>query len=340
MNTEGTTLTTENSARQDSLEQLLRQAPPRRTPPPDDVAQVRDAVHEEWLAITGRRRAKRRVAQFATAASVLVALVFAAYLLRAPGTPPPVVATIEKSIGAIYLLGDESELMRTGELSILTVGQAVVTGPASGAALTLHDGGQLRIGADTRIEFMAGNTVFLESGRVYFDSRSPEISPPGGSDEATNFLVRTDQGTIAHAGTQFMVEHSGRTLVVSVREGAVEIDGDYHDARASAGQRLTIEGRGRPVTGSVAGHGEAWSWVEATTPALRVDNPTIHQFLTWVARETGLRLQFSTPDAERIARDDNLVGRIDVPPMEALRIWMSTVDLEWRIEDGVIVVSE
>jgi ferric-dicitrate binding protein FerR (iron transport regulator) len=340
MNTERTTLARENSVREDSLEQLLRRVPPRRTPPPEDAAEVRQAVHEEWLAITGRRRMRRRVAVFASAASVLLALLFAANLLRAPGTPPPVVATIEKSIGAIYLLGDESDLMRTGELSILAVGQAVVTGPASGAALTLQDGGQLRIGADTRIEFMAGNTVFLESGRVYFDSHSSGPAAPGASDEAANFLIRTDQGTIAHVGTQFMVEHSGRTLVISVREGAVKIDGDYHDARASAGQRLTFEGRSRPVAGSMAGHGEAWSWVEATTPAMRVDNPTILQFLNWVARETGMSLQFSTPDAERIARDDNLVGRIDVPPTEALRTWMSTVDLEWRIEDGVIVVSE
>ena len=340
MNAERTTLSSENPARQDSLEQLLRQAPPRQTPPPDDVAQVRHAVQAEWLAITGRRRARRRVAVFASAASVVFALVFGAYLLRAPGTPPPVVATIEKSIGAIYLLGDESELTQTGELSILTVGQAVVTGPASGAALILHDGGQLRIGGDTRIEFMATNTVFLESGRIYFDSRNPLLASSGGGDEAGDFVVRTKRGTIAHVGTQFMVEHSDRSLVVSVREGAVSIDGDYYDAQASAGERVTFEGRSRPVTGQVAGHGEAWSWVEATAPAAHLDSPSIHQFLAWVARETGLRLRFSTPDAERIARSGNLVGRIDAPPMEALRIWMSTVDLEWRIEDGVVLVSE
>jgi hypothetical protein len=277
---------------------------------------------------------------FASAASVLVAFVFAAYLLRAPGTPSPIVATIEKSNGAIYLLGERSELMPTGALSRLTAGQQIVTGPASGAALALHDGGQLRLDADTRNEFIGGNTVFLESGRVYFDSRSALLSDRADPGEAAGFAKSTRQGRITHAGTQFMVEQSGRTLVVSVREGAVDIDGDYHDARAAAGQRLTFEGRGRPVTGRIASHGHAWSWVEATTPAARIDDPSIHRFLGWVARETGLGLRFTTPEAERVARDGNLVGRIDRPPMEALRLWMATVDLDWRIEDGVIVVSE
>lgn len=334
MNAENTTLATD-----DPLEQLLRQTPPRRTPPAEDTAQVRLAVEAEWLAVSRRRRTRRRVVLFASTASVTVAFLFAAYLLRAPGTPAPVVATIEKSSGAIYLLGERSELTPTGELSILSVGQAIVTGPAAGAALALHNGGQLRLDADTRIEFTDGNTIFLESGRVYFDSRRPILAPDG-PDDAAAFAVRTSHGTIAHTGTQFLVEHSGRTLVVSVREGAVDIDGDYHDARAVAGQRVTFEGRSLPVTTHVESHGDAWSWVEAMTPAARVDDPTIHEFLSWVSRETGLGLRFATPNAERVARHGNLVGRIDVPPMQALRLWMSTVDLEWRIEDGVIVVSE
>lgn len=324
---------------EDALERILRHAPPRRMPPPQETEQVRRALHAEWLAVTRRRRA-RRFLWLASAASLALALGVLTWLSRVPGTPSVAVATIEKSIGAIYLLGERSELTKTGELSILAVGQAVVTGPASGAALSLTEGGQLRLAENTRIELVAGDTVFLESGRVYFDSKAPILSGQDSIDEAGSFVIRTDRGAVAHAGTQFVVERSGQTLIVRVREGEVEIDGDYHDLRGSAGQEIILEGRSQPVVVTIASHGDAWSWVEAATPPTRVDDPSIHQFLTWVARETGLRLRFATPDAERTAREGHLIGRIDRPPMEALRLWMTTVDLEWQVREGVIVISE
>jgi hypothetical protein len=324
----------------ESLEQLLRRARRRRAPPDADAERVRRTVQAEWLAVSGRRRRNRRLALFATAATVLFAFSGIMYLLRAPGAVPVAVATIERSTGSLYLLGDQSELRETDELSVLTAGQTVVTGPRSGAAMNWHQGGQLRVDADTRIELLAKDAIFLRSGRVYFDSKSSLLSEETGRGEATRFLVRTDQGIVSHAGTQFMTERTGRNLTVSVREGEVRVDGDYHDARANAGQELTLEGRNRPMLMSISIYGEAWAWVEATAPAARVENPTIYRFLTWVARESGLGLRFATPAVEQAARNDHLIGRIDATPTEALRLWMSTVDLHWRIEDGVIVVSK
>ena len=91
---------------------------------------------------------------------------------------------------------------------------------------------------------------------------------------------------------------------------------------------------------SIPAYGDAWSWVEATAPAARVENPTVYRFLAWVARESGLGLRFATPAAEEAARNGKLIGRVDAAPREALRIWMSTVDLDWRIQEGVIVVGK
>jgi ferric-dicitrate binding protein FerR (iron transport regulator) len=325
---------------EESLEQLLRRARPRRAPPDADREQVRRAVEAEWLAVTRQRRRRRRWSSLAAAATVLLAVAGTLYLLRFPGVAPIAVATIDRSIGSLYLLGERSELTETGEFSVLTAGETIVTGSASGAAMRWHQGGQLRLDADTRVDLVADDTVFLRSGRIYFDSQASPLSDVSNPTAASRFVVRTVQGTVAPAGTQFMTAQDERTMTVSVREGEVRVDGDYYDGSATAGQRLVLEGRNRPVLANIPIHGGAWSWVESIAPPALVENPTVYQFLSWVARETGLELRFATPEAERIARRDKLIGRVDAAPRDALRLWMSTVDLDWHIVGDAIVIEE
>jgi hypothetical protein len=325
---------------EESLEELLRRARPRRAPPDADREQVRRAVEAEWLAVTVQRRRRRRWWSLAAAATVLLALAGTLSLLRVPGTTPLAVATIDRSIGSLYLLAERSGLTEASELSVLTTGQTLVTGPASAAALRWHQGGQLRLDADTRLDLVADDTVFLRSGRLYFDSQASPLSDVPNARAAPRFVVRTVQGTVSHAGTQFMTTQVGRTLTVSVREGEVRVDGDYYDGSANAGQQLTLEDRNRPVLKSIPVHGGAWSWAESIAPAARVENPTVYQFLSWVARETGLEVRFATPEAERIARRDRLIGQVDAAPRDALRLWMSTVDLSWHIDGDALVIEE
>ena len=324
----------------ESLEHVLRQARPRRAAPNADKEEVRRAVEAEWLAVTGQRRRRRRWLALAAAAAVSLAIAGTLYLLRLPGVAPVAVATIDRSNGSLYFLGERSELSEAGELSVLTAGQTVVTGPASGAAMRWHRGGQLRLDADTRVDLIAEDAVFLRSGRLYFDSQASPLSDAADPAAAFRFIVQTAQGTVSPAGTQFMTMQDEGTLTVSVREGEVHVDGDYHDGNATAGQQLMLVGRNRPLLTSIPIHGGAWSWVESIAPAASVENPTVHQFLTWVARETGFELRFATPQAERIARRDKLIGRVDASPRDSLRLWMSTVDLNWHIDGDALVIEE
>ena len=89
----------------EAVEELLEHAAPRLTPPSKDEAIVRDAVQAEWQAVTGRVRMRRRVTQFAIAASVLLGIAVAFNALQVSNAPIVQVATIDKSHGSIYLLG-------------------------------------------------------------------------------------------------------------------------------------------------------------------------------------------------------------------------------------------
>ncbi len=324
----------------EALEQLLRHATPRPMPSDADEAIVRQAVRAEWQAITGKRRARLRVAGLAIAATVAIG-VFAALTqlpLRSPETVP--VASIEKSFGSIYLLAETSELLETEALSSIRSGQTIVTGEAAGMALGWGTGGSLRMDASTRVRFLDETSVFLESGRVYFDSRSSALAGDPGSGETADFVVVTEYGKVAHVGTQFMTRIGDGKLTVSVREGEVRVDNRGQEYVASSGEQMTIAGRAQPVVLSISGSGGDWAWVGRTSPVSDVEGRSLHEFLLWACRETGLEFHYEG-NAEQIARHEAfLKGAIYTEPIEALKLRLETAGLEWAIVDGAIYVSD
>ena len=316
------------------LENLLRHAEPRPVPAPAEMTAAKAALRDEWRAATGRRRRRRRMGGLAVAATVLAGL-FAVYTTtRTPVVDFVEVATIEKSYGPVYLLGEQAELRPTDDLSRIVSGQTIVTGAGAGLALAWTNGGSVRADENTRLRFTSETDVFLESGRVYFDSMAGIRAG-----EVPQFTVLTQHGDVSHLGTQYMTAVDRDRLVVSVREGSVTIDGVYHDQTVTAGQQATLAGRQRPGVLRISRSGEAWDWVVRTAPVPDVDGKTLHEFLVWVSRELGLELRFEG-EAERVAHEAILRGRIDTGPEDALRLRLATAALGWRIEGGVIYITD
>lgn len=277
--------------------------------------------------------------QYAVAATVLLGMFAVFNVFRAPPVEIVRVASIQKSIGPVYLLGEQAELRPTDDLSNVLAGQTIVTGNGAGLALALDNGGSVRVDANTRIKFTDSDSVFLESGRVYFDSMPSSLVAGIGADDAPEFVVQTEHGSVQHVGTQFMTKVAANMLVVSVREGSVSIDGEFHDHTATLGQQVTYAGRQRPSVLSIERSGDAWSWVNRITPAADVDGKTLHEFLVWVCREMGLELQFEG-QAETVAQDAEMMGSIDMEPAEELRIRLAAAALDWSIEQGVIHITD
>lgn len=320
----------------DALERLLQAAPRRPVPSAADTAAVRGIVHAEWRQLTGRRRRRRQILTYALAASVLVAVFSVLSMLRlAPPQSVPV-ATIEKSFGPVYLLGESAELSAMPDLGTVFSGQGIATGKGAGIALTWGTGGLLRVDANTRIEFTGEDSVYLRSGKVYFDA-----TPHGllAAAESWAFVIESDHGRVEHVGTQFMIEVGPQALTVSVREGQVAIIGRLHDHTASAGEQVTIvEGR-EPAVQRIAAFGERWSWVARTSPAVDVDGRSLLEFLAWATRELGYTLVFEG-DAERVAGEAVLRGAVDTEPAVALRQRLATAAFTYRIDEGVVYVSD
>lgn len=314
----------------DAVEAVLRRAAPRPAPPVEDERIVREAVRAEWQAVVGQRRRASRVRYFALAASVLVAVAAAFTMLLPPQIDAATVARIDKSAGTIYLLGDRSELVELADVATIAAGQVIQTGAGAALGLLLDGDASLRVDENTRIEFAAADKVFLHRGRLYFDT--------AGSDAA--LVVDTEHGSVTHLGTQYMAASDSDTLVVSVREGLVQIDGRYHDDTAAAGERLEFRGSSRPVSVNVPAWGSAWTWAEHMAPGIDLSSLSADDFLRWVGRETGLAIEYADSEAERMAQEASLRGSVESDPRTALRLRMMTTDLHYEFvqERGVIRV--
>jgi hypothetical protein len=323
----------------DALEDLLRHASPRPAPESVAVAKAKAALREEWRDVTGKRQKRRRVMQYAIAATMLLGAFVAINVLRLPTVEVVQVASIAKSFGSVYLLGEHSELLDTPDRSNVFSGQTIVTGDEAGLALAWGLGGSLRVDENTRIQLSDNSSVYLEAGRIYFDSQNATLITGIDAGDNPKFTVRTDLGDVRHLGTQYMTEVGLDTLVVSVREGEVSIDGKFHDETVASGEQAILAGRQIPTILSVTPIGEMWDWINSTTPVTDVDGRSLHEFLVWVCREMGLKLQFEG-QAEAVAHVAILKGKVDTEPADALRLRLATADLRSRIEGGVIYISD
>jgi ferric-dicitrate binding protein FerR (iron transport regulator) len=322
----------------DALAELLKQSRPRPAPPAEQTAAARAELYREWRELSGRNRLRRRWQTVAVAATVLVGVFAALLALRPPTTAVVPVATIDRTFGTVYLLGDDAELRATPHLATVFSGQTIVTAKDAGLAVAWGTGGSLRVDGNTRVRFTDESRAYLENGRVYFDS-TPAVAAGNGAHAGPAFMLETPAGAVNHIGTQYMAEIDEERLVVSVREGEVQIDGSFHDQRLVSGQQATLSGSRRPTILSISRSGSYWDWVARTTPAADVDGWTLYRFLGWAGRELGLDVRFDG-EAESIARSAILRGTIDTQPADALRLRLATAGLNWHLEEGVLYISD
>lgn len=316
----------------DAVEALLKQAAPRPGAPQAVEQDIRSAVYDEWRSVTGARRRRRLAVSFAAAATVLVAIT--ATILSLDNNVAPInVATFAKTHGSIMIESKSSGQVPADNFAALLTGHTLLTGDDSAAGLDWHAGGSLRIDENTRVGFIADNAIYLHSGRVYFDS---------GSDQASiDFTIQTAHGDVAHVGTQYMAESTPASLVVSVREGEVRIDGMFHEEAVRAGQVLNLTGSSRGSVTNSSGTGSDWEWIEVVAPAVEMEGRSIDEFLVWVGRETGHAIDYASDAARRHAEAHQFRGDIERDPRSELQLYMLASDLDARFvpEGPSILVS-
>jgi ferric-dicitrate binding protein FerR (iron transport regulator) len=314
------------------LARLIRAAGCRPAPAADRAARVRAAVEREWRAGTRARRVRRRtaggIALLAAAAAVFLAVRERSTV--APATPPAPtpVASVAAAHGAVTMeiAGGRAAVAAVGQT--IDAGSNIRTNGTSRATVTLVDGGELRIDADTSATLVDARTIHLERGAIYLDSGA---STPG------SFTVTTASGTVRDIGTRFEVRADRRfPLSIKVRDGAVQLERAGRIDRASKGTQLLARPDGTVSKRSVDPFGADWAWTTAAAPPFIVENATLEAFLQWAAREGGWTIEWSEA-LRRRARTTTLHGAIDgMAPAEALDVVLPTCGLSPEFVKGTL----
>ncbi len=327
----------------ESLEQLLSKAAPRPVPDDAATAAVREVVRDEWRVVSGQRRRRKTWLSLAAAATILIAVFSITSTFRVSEVELIRVAEIQRSFGAVFIVGEQSVLIPVDDLKTIHAGQTIRTDRNAGIALAWANGGSVRFDANTTVEFRGENSIYLHDGKVYFDSTPSELIAEVDGAGIGDFEIETRQGRVTHVGTQFMTEVDSKNekLLVSVREGRVAVAGRYHPYTAVRGEQVVFSGRQPPLVLNDPGYGENWSWVARISPAINTDGKSAYHFLHWAGRELGRKIEFSDEAVERMARTDFMMGmgRLEKGPVEALRLREATTKLEWRYKEGTIYVS-
>ena len=320
---------------------LFGSASPRPAPPAADEAQIRDAVQAEWRSQVQRRTRRRQFTALALAASVFLAVIVGLGLVRDPGGSfaAQQVATIGQQFGSV-IIRTQGKIAGNAVASI-NGSDIVETRADAGIELGWHDGGSLRLDENTIVVFEAVDQIYLQKGRVYFDSVDSPLSTRVAQSGLVELRIRTDNGVVSHLGTQYMISANEDGLTISVREGEVS----YNEMQklAKAGEKLEVSVDGSVEIEETEVYGDEWQWIEKTAPAVKLDGRRLSEALNWVGRETGHSIEFASPAAKTIADDFSLVGfdgEVSLNPTWALYVLAETADLNVRIDGGVIVVRE
>ena len=332
---------------EDALRLLLREMEPGTAAPTEVEQRIRQAVAAEWRsAVTehaagnasSRRTVWRRPA-FALAASLAAAMIMTWVVATHAPAPAPVVATLSRISGAVES-GAGTDWLPVSAGQTLIAGNELVTGPQGRAALDLQHGVTLRLDTDTRIALAGMDRILVKRGAVYLDAgASPSLADP----------VRIDTvfGTTRHLGTQYEVRMAPAKMLVSVREGRVELSGATYTTRsalarpivAEAGEQLVVQSTGGVTRGVIAGRDAHWDWISDVTPPFAIEQRPLTEFLLWFCRETGRELRFASPQMEHAAGQVILRGSITgLTPDAAFTAVIATTVLGYSDENGRLTI--
>lgn len=129
----------------------------------------------------------------------------------------------------------------------LKSGDVLRTGVAGKAFVHLPDSSHVRVAAGTQVALTRA-----ESDEVALTVSRGRVSVRASHEPRKAFVVHAGQVSVHVVGTIFSVENGPAGVEVAVSEGAVRVEsGDAQETNVKAGQRLSIDARGKAKVGAL-----------------------------------------------------------------------------------------
>lgn len=312
---------------EDAVRKLLGDAGPRPALPEEDLRAIRDAARAEWSRRYGAAPERRSPLRswLPLAAALLAGAIGLAWWMRSrPAGTAPIVASVQRVTG--------SARWKVG--SPVAAGSRLDTGAATPGRLTLlmRGGASVRLDAATQVRLASATMVELERGAVYVDTG---VAPARAEDVA----VRAGNVLFRPAGTQFQVRVGGRDAKLQVREGRVAVNRGTESVVAAAGEEIVVSDDGRVLRRPGTVSGPDWAWVGESAPVFAIEGVKLREFLGWIGRETGWRVELADREAAAVADSCVLHGSIEhLTLADSPGVVLSSCGLGHRVSNGTLVV--
>lgn len=286
----------------DDIGRLIRYAGAREDVVAERAANAHARVLEHWQQETaGRQHARRQRyrIRYAAAAGIALAAISALWVLSSL-TPPAGVpfATVASTRGDAYL-GDTP--LNTGDR--IDVSATVHTLADGHVVLDLVNGHEVHLDENTRMNARDVDRFGLDRGAVFVRS---------GAGIETSVFIETPFGIASDLGTQFQVRLERRSIIVSVREGLVQLERSSRDrVNIEDGNLYILSDDGLSQFRQVAADDEIWSWVDAAPSSFDIQGETLASYLAWFAREIGAELEWADEASDAAAATTLLSGSIE-----------------------------
>jgi ferric-dicitrate binding protein FerR (iron transport regulator) len=313
------------------LESLLQEVGAREQPSPEMMAAVREVVHAEWAqAVHDSRRARRRHAVFAIAASVVLTAGIVFYALPHLRAEAPTVARVDRIVGSGAVVIAAGSIKPMLANAAIRIDQTLRTTSNARLVLQVAPHLQVRMDQDSEVTFAAADRVVLSQGAVYVDAAGPE---------ARALVIDTPFGKVQHIGTQYETRLDAGTLRIRVRTGEVKVVSDAGATTAQAGEQVSVSKSGvsrEPIAVS----GSEWQWLAQLAARFDIENHSLAEFLVWAGRETGCEIVYASDRARDVARQVILHGSVaGLTPDSALAAVLSTTRFTYKQSTNRITVN-
>ncbi|MFC3193980.1 FecR family protein [Marinicella sediminis] len=319
-----------------NIDQLLGQLNSRTEPEADRSATSKAAVRKHWQQTVKRQQRQRRVRfQWAMAASVMLMVTFSLLNMNHQQGPaePIVWGTLLAASGQVNIQPPGQHWQPWQPAQSIVSGSRIETADDSHLSFRLADNSQIRLAAKTLIT-TADQSIFLQRGQLYHDTDEALTAAP--------LIINTSLGEVQHIGTRYLVSKQNNQLTVAVRSGEVSIHPVH---QTTPGQRL-IENQVMAMTDQgtsnirpISKHDALWDWTFQAQPAFNLHNKSLHEFIQWYARQTGLQVDWQ--GLESPSKRVRLQGNIEnMNAEQAIQTVFLTTSYRYQIANGKLQISQ
>jgi ferric-dicitrate binding protein FerR (iron transport regulator) len=315
----------------DKLAKLLSRAGARSMPPARIEAEVRAAVHAEWLHLTHARKARQRK-RWLAAAAILIGMFAGGWLSHnmistsSNAVAPAVIATLTYTQGGATL--NDAGISND---KLIHAGDQLHTDAKGGVRITLISGLNIRVAPNSMLHWVNASRVQLIRGGLYVDSHA----------DAAAFIIHTAQGDVSHVGTRYLVDADAQSLRIAVRSGRVAIKAGHAQLAVNAWQQLQLGADGQVVRSDLRLDDSHWQWAAALAAPFVLENRSVAEFLQWAADETGYQLSYENDTIATLARHTLLHGpQTSLAPLQAVQTILATTDLRARVEGRQLRITQ